>query len=71
MDELGWLLVRAIAVQECAVRARSMGMAACLVCGAVRSHAVLRGAGCAVYVDIETCAQHFTRVYIRYGVWYV
>ena len=70
MDELAYSLVCASAVRECAVRARSLGMAACLVCGAVRSRDVFSAAGCAVYVDIETCAPHFTRVCVRYGVWH-
>ena len=70
MDELAYSLVCASAVRECAVRARSLGMAACLVCGAVRSRDLFSAAGCAVYVYIETCAPHFTRVCVRYGVWH-
>ena len=68
MDELADSLVRASAVRECAVHARSLGMAACLVCGAVRSRDELNAAECAVYVDIETRAPHFTRVCVRCGV---
>ena len=51
-DELAYSLVRASAVRECAVHARSLGMAAGLVCGTVRSRDELSSAGCAVYVDI-------------------
>ena len=36
----------------CSTRSRP-SMAACFVCGAVRSRAVLNAAGCAVYIDIE------------------
>ena len=68
IDELVYSLVRASAVRECAVRASSLGMAACLVCGAVRSRDVLSAAGCAVYAGIEARAPSFTRVYVRYGV---
>ena len=68
MDELAYSLVPASAVRDCAVRARSLGMAAYLVCGAVRSRDMLSAAGCAVNVDIKTCVPHFTRVYVRYGV---
>ena len=68
MNELAYSLVRASFVRECAARARSLSMAACLVCSAVWSRDVLSAAGCAVYVDIETCAPHFTRVCVRYCV---
>ena len=68
MDELAYPLVRASTIRECEVRARSLGMAACLVCSAVRSRDVRSAAECAVYVDIETCAPHFTRVCVWYGV---
>ena len=68
MDDLAYSLVRASAVRKCVVRARGLGMAACLVCGAVWSRAVLSAAGCAIYVYIETYASHFTRVCVRYGV---
>ena len=68
MDELAYSLVRSSAVRECAVRGRGLGMAACLVCGAVLSRAELSAAGCAIYVDPETCAPHFTRVCVWYGV---
>ena len=61
MEELACSSVRASAVRECALRARGLGMAACLVCGAVRSRAVLSATGCAVYVDIETRAPHVLR----------
>ena len=46
MDELAYSLVRANTVRECAVRARGLGMAAYLMCGAVRSRAVLSASGC-------------------------
>ena len=68
MDGLACSMVRANAVRECTVRTRGLGIAACLVCGAVRSRAVLNAAGYAVYIDIETCALHFTPVCVRYGV---
>ena len=68
MEELAYSLVRASAVRERAVHARSLGKVACLVCGAVRSRDVLSTAGCAVFVDIESCAAHFTRLCVRYGV---
>ena len=71
MDDLAYSLVHASAVRKCVVRTRGLGMAACLVCGAVRSLAVLIAAGFAVYVDIQTCAPHFTRVCVRYGVWHM
>ena len=71
MDELTCSLVRASGVRECAVRAHALGMAACLVCGAVRSRAVLSAAGYAIYVDIKTCAPHYTRECVRYGVRHV
>ena len=63
-----WTSLRTSTVRKYAVRARGLGMVACLVCGAVQSRAVLSAAGCAVYVDIETCAPHLTRVCVRYGV---
>ena len=68
MDELTYSLERASFIRECAVHAHGLGMAACLVCGAARSRAVLSAAGCAVYVDINTCAPYFTRECVRYGV---
>ena len=68
MNKLTYSLVRASTVRECAVHTRSLGMAACLVWGAVRSRDVLSAAGCAIYVDIETFASHFTRVCARYGI---
>ena len=71
MNELACSLVRASAVRECAVRARGLSMATCLVCDTVRSRAVLTAAGRVVYVDIETCAPHFTRVCVRYDVRHV
>ena len=61
MNKLAYSLVRASTVCECAVRARGLGMAACLVCGAVRSRVVLSAAGCVVYDDI-------TRACVWYGV---
>ena len=68
-------LVRSSAVRECTVRASGLGMAACmaacLVYGAVRSHAVLSVVGCAVCIDIDTCAQHFTRVCVQYSARYM
>ena len=68
MDELAYSLLRASAIRECAVHARSLGTAACLVSGAVRSRDVLSAAGCVVHVDIETCAPQFLRVCVRHGV---
>ena len=68
MDEFAYSLVRARAVRECAVRARDLGMTACLLCGTVRSRAVLSAAESAFCVDIETCAPHSKRVCVRYGV---
>ena len=68
MDELAYSLVRASAVREFVVRARSVGIVAYLVCSAVRPRDVLSAAGCAVYVDIKTCAPQFMRVCVWYGV---
>ena len=68
MDGLAYSLVRERAIRERAVRARGLGIATCLVCGAVRSRAVLSAVGCAVYANIETCAPHFLRVCLQYGV---
>ena len=71
MDELASLLVRASTVREYAVRARGLGMATCLVCGAVRLRALLSVAEYAIDVDITTFAPHFTRVCVRYGIRHV
>ena len=60
--------MRTSAVRECEVHVRDLGMAACLVCDAVRSCAVLSAAGCVVCVDIETCAPHFARACVRCNV---